>query len=96
MPTLSFPSLLRLLVLDPVFVPARLDLPNEYGLSADSPVRIFVVGGTHALDVDMSEGEWSEWEGAGATVSGDGLRIQTESASGISYLTWFGIYPPLL
>jgi hypothetical protein len=79
-------------MVDPVFVSADLDLPNDLGLAADETVDIWVVGGGHATDVDMAEGEWRRW--TSATVSADGARIRTAPGEGVGYLTWFGVYRP--
>jgi hypothetical protein len=78
-------------VVEPVMVPAGLDLPNATGLAAGTVVDVFVVGGGHALEAGATEGEWRQW--TTATVSADGSRIRTADGEGIGYLTWFGIYP---
>jgi len=78
--------------LDPVFLPASLDLPNDTGLAAGTVVDVYVLGGVHALDAGLAEGEWRR--GTSATVSADGTRIRTATGDGIGYLTWFGIYLP--
>jgi hypothetical protein len=77
---------------DPVLVNAGLDLPNDTGLAAGTVVDVFVVGGAHALDAGLAEGEWRRM--TSATVSADGTRIRTAAGDGIGYLTWFGIYAP--
>ena len=75
---------------DPVLAPAGIDVPNETGLAAGAEVDIYVVGGVHAIEAGMTEGEWRSW--AVATVTPDGTRIRTAPGVGIAYLTWFAIY----
>jgi hypothetical protein len=77
---------------EPVLRNAALDLPNDTGLAAGTVVDVWVVGGAHALDAGLAEGEWRRW--TSATVSADGTRIRTATGEGIGYLTWFGIYLP--
>jgi hypothetical protein len=76
---------------DPVLVPATIDLPNDAGLAAGSELDVYVVGGAHGLSVEAPEGEWRAW--TTASVTADGLRIQTAPGEGLGYLTWFGLYP---
>lgn len=75
---------------DPVLLPAGLDLPNDLGLAAGTVVDVAVVGGAHALDADLGEGELATW--TTATVSADGTRIQTAAGEGIGYLTWLALF----
>jgi hypothetical protein len=74
----------------PVFRPAALDVPNETGLAAGTVVDVYVLGGSHAVDAAMAEGEWRAT--TTATVSTDGTRIRTAAGEGFGYLTWFALY----
>jgi hypothetical protein len=76
-------------MVEPVFRPAGLDLPNEFGLAAGAAVDVYMVGGGH-LGTGLRSGDWARV--AGATVTADGTRIQTLPGEGLGDLTWFGIY----
>jgi hypothetical protein len=75
----------------PVHVPATIDVPNDTGLAAGTTLDVYVLGGAHGLQVGSYEGEWRSW--TTATVTADGSRIRTADGDGISYLTWFALYP---
>jgi hypothetical protein len=70
---------------------AALDVPNESGLAPGTVLDVYVLGGPHGAELDLPEGDWRPV--TTATVSDDGRRIVTAFGQGISYLTWFGIYP---